>query len=294
VPLWKPHDGPVGASAKAGVWGGAPREDPMHEFTYRFCPACGAPLELRLLRPGEPARPVCAACGFIHYANPKVAVGTIIEADDSVARVRDLDGAGTGQRPVPPCERPVPPRGAPGLILVRRAIEPGYGRWVFPGGFVDRGEPLEAAAIREAREETGLDVRLDALVNVYSYAGAPVVVIADPVGRAGVRQHARRAARLPGRPEAPHPQHGTEIVIPVTRLCAELAARLRQGYCGLAEARRAEAVRPAWQAGRDVRRCWHRVCTLGLEARASRPRLCRAVARDAVTAPEPQAAGSEP
>lgn len=119
----------------------------MHEFSYRYCPACGASLEVRLLRAGEPVRPVCAACGFIHYANPKVAVGAVVE-----------DGQGA-------------------LVLVRRAIEPGYGRWVFPGGFVDRGEALETAAIREAREETGLDVRLDALVNVYSYPGAPVVVI---------------------------------------------------------------------------------------------------------------------
>jgi ADP-ribose pyrophosphatase YjhB (NUDIX family) len=64
------------------------------------------------------------------------------------------------------------------LVLVRRAIEPGYGLWVFPGGYVDRGEPLTAAAIREAREECGLDVRLDALVNIYSYPGrAPVIVV---------------------------------------------------------------------------------------------------------------------
>ena len=63
-------------------------------------------------------------------------------------------------------------------MLVRRAIEPGYGLWVFPGGYVDRGEPLTVAAVREAREECGLVVQLDALVNVYSYPGrAPVIVV---------------------------------------------------------------------------------------------------------------------
>ena len=56
-------------------------------------------------------------------------------------------------------------------MLVRRAIEPGYGKWVFPGGYVDRGEEITLAAIREAREESGLDVRIDRLINIYSYAG---------------------------------------------------------------------------------------------------------------------------
>jgi ADP-ribose pyrophosphatase YjhB (NUDIX family) len=115
---------------------------------YRYCPLCGAPLELRVVRPREPERPVCTACGYVYYANPKVAVGTIIRTDDGR------------------------------FVLVRRAIEPGYGLWVFPGGFVDRGEPLMDAAVREAREECGLDVRLDGLVNIYSYANhSPVIVV---------------------------------------------------------------------------------------------------------------------
>jgi ADP-ribose pyrophosphatase YjhB (NUDIX family) len=115
---------------------------------YRFCPRCGGALERRLLKSTEPERLVCTACGFVFYIDPKIAVGTII---------RSRSGR---------------------LVLVRRAIEPGYGKWVFPGGYVDRGEALPDAAIREAREECGLDVRLQGLVNIYSYQGrTPVIVV---------------------------------------------------------------------------------------------------------------------
>ena len=115
---------------------------------YHFCPRCGGALERRVLKATEPERPVCASCGFVFYIDPKIAVGTIIQ------------------------------NGSGGLVLVRRAIEPGYGKWVFPGGYVDRGEALTAAAVREAREECGLEVRLDGLVNIYSYAGrTPIIVV---------------------------------------------------------------------------------------------------------------------
>jgi 8-oxo-dGTP diphosphatase len=121
---------------------------PHDERPYSFCPMCGGALEPRAIKQNEPERLVCVRCGFVFYLDPKVAVGTII---------RDDDGR---------------------IVLVKRAIEPGYGKWVYPGGYVDRGELVQDAAVREAREEAGLQVRLERLINVYSYPGrAPVVIV---------------------------------------------------------------------------------------------------------------------
>ena len=58
-----------------------------------------------------------------------------------------------------------------GIVLIQRAIEPGYGKWTFPGGFVERGETTEAAAEREVLEETGLEIEVAGIIGLYSYEG---------------------------------------------------------------------------------------------------------------------------
>ncbi|BBL81188.1 DNA mismatch repair protein MutT [Rubrobacter xylanophilus] len=76
-----------------------------------------------------------------------------------------------------------------GVVLVRRGSEPFEGRWALPGGFVEVGETVEEAAVREAAEETGLEVELSRLVGVYSEPGrdprghnVSVAFLARPVG----------------------------------------------------------------------------------------------------------------
>jgi mutator protein MutT len=142
---------------------------------YTHCPRCGGRLEERVVFSHDPPRLVCAACRFVFYLDPKVAVGAICRAEGKI-------------------------------LMLRRAIEPSYGRWVFPGGYVDRGETLEEAARREAKEEIGAVIRLTRLVNVYSYTGRPVIVVvyeADIVGgeiRGGVEALEVRAFEPGGIP----------------------------------------------------------------------------------------------
>ena len=120
----------------------------MHEVAnYKYCPQCGGGLEKRLIKPGEPQRLVCTACGFIFYLDPKLSVIVVIP----------LDG---------------------GVVMVRRSIEPGYGLWVVPGGFVDLGEVVEDALVRETQEETLLTVRPIRLLNIYSYPDHRTVIAA--------------------------------------------------------------------------------------------------------------------
>jgi ADP-ribose pyrophosphatase YjhB (NUDIX family) len=129
-------------------------EQSYASFEYNFCPRCAGRFEERVVKEGDPERLVCENCGFVFYLGPKLVAGALFE----------LDG---------------------GIVLVQRDIEPGYGKWTFPGGFVERGEKAEAAAEREVLEETGLEVRVSSIVGLYSYEGQiPAIAVfrADVTG----------------------------------------------------------------------------------------------------------------
>ncbi len=100
-----------------------------------FCPRCGSVLvrEARYAR----VRPVCSRCGWIYFADPKVAAAVLVERGDKV-------------------------------LLVRRVNQPFRGMWSLPAGFVDAGEDPGKAAERECLEETGLQVRVAKLMDVLS------------------------------------------------------------------------------------------------------------------------------
>jgi len=118
-----------------------------HNPEFHFCPVCGGRLNNVKMKATEPSRLICSACDFVFYLDPKVVACSILELDGKV-------------------------------VLLRRDIEPQKGKWVIPGGYVDRGEEVEAAAIRETEEECGLKTQIQHLLGVYSYPGQlPVVIV---------------------------------------------------------------------------------------------------------------------
>ena len=110
------------------------------EEDFRYCPRCSA--ELIKKKIDHNLRKVCPVCGFVLYRNPAPAAGVIIEKK--------------GQ-----------------IVLVRRKYNPYKGDWCLPAGFIEYGEAPEHCAVREVKEETNLDVKLNSLFRVYSGSDDP-------------------------------------------------------------------------------------------------------------------------
>ena len=175
----------------------------MAPRSLKHCASCGARLVVGVPPTETRERRICPGCGFVAYVNPRLVVTTIPVTDAGEA------------------------------VLLRRGIEPGFGSWAQPGGFLEVDETVTEAAIRETLEETGLLVQPGEMIGLYSRLEAAVVTLVyeariiggiaqvnpgstrgpgvqtrrHPVGGAGVQDLVRRAARLgrdpaPGRPAA--------------------------------------------------------------------------------------------
>jgi ADP-ribose pyrophosphatase YjhB (NUDIX family) len=132
----------------------------------QFCMHCGCGLVSAVPAGDRSSRLVCSSCGFVHYINPRPVAGTIPVRDGRV-------------------------------LLVRRSIEPRLGAWVFPGGFIDVGETVEEAAIRETHEEANLRVANLRLLGVYTRTEPGVIVIvyeADAISDASAGQETSEVA----------------------------------------------------------------------------------------------------
>jgi 8-oxo-dGTP diphosphatase len=120
----------------------------MSEGSFKFCPLCATPLEYRQI--GARERPICPACGWVYYPDPKVAVAVLVFQKAKV-------------------------------LLARRIFEPHKGSWSLPGGFVDAFEDPICAAERECLEETGLQIKVTGLAGIFSGRehprGADIVLV---------------------------------------------------------------------------------------------------------------------
>jgi len=116
--------------------------------TLNHCSRCGAALSLGMVPGEDRERLACGACGFVAYVNPRLVVTCLPVTD------------------------------AGEVMLLRRGTDPGRGLWAQPGGFMEVDETVEAGAVRETLEETGLLVQTGRIVGLYTRPEAAIVVIA--------------------------------------------------------------------------------------------------------------------
>ncbi len=103
----------------------------------KFCSHCGKAVDLRVPDGDNMPRYICDHCDTIHYQNPRIVTGCIPVHGDQI-------------------------------LLCKRAIEPRYGFWTLPAGFMENDETLEQAALRETREEANANVELQDIYSVFS------------------------------------------------------------------------------------------------------------------------------
>ena len=103
----------------------------------KYCNLCGQFLTLQVPPDDDRERHVCSTCGHVHYQNPRIIVCAIPAWEDQV-------------------------------LLCKRAIEPRYGLWTLPGGFMEIDETTQDAAIRETHEEAGAEILVHDLYSMFN------------------------------------------------------------------------------------------------------------------------------
>lgn len=102
----------------------------------KFCSECAHPVALAIPEGDNRPRYVCSHCNAIHYQNPKLVIGSIPVWEED---------------------------GEPKVLLCKRAIEPRYGYWTLPAGFMENEETTAEAAVRETEEEAGANIEIGEL-----------------------------------------------------------------------------------------------------------------------------------
>jgi ADP-ribose/FAD diphosphatase len=156
----------------------------------QFCSGCGQSIERRVPVGEDRERHVCSACGVIHYQNPKMVVGCIVEHDGRI-------------------------------LLCKRAIQPRRGYWTVPAGFLELGESAMTGAIRETREEAQAEVRILA---PYAHFDVPHIGQAYIIYRAALVNERFGPGAESLEVELVHPTRipWNELAFPVVRYALEL------------------------------------------------------------------------
>ncbi len=104
----------------------------------KFCSNCGAANRQEIPAGDNRLRSVCTACNAIHYVNPRIVIGTVAHWQGKI-------------------------------LLCKRAIEPRYGFWTLPAGFMECAESTQDGALRETMEEAAYEFLPEALLGVYQW-----------------------------------------------------------------------------------------------------------------------------